>query len=75
MRKPESALENLTHKDLLDFEIQPDDPIPTRKPDRVFIYKKKRNCHLTNLVVSVDNWVKIVEYEKIDKYLDLAREL
>ena len=42
MHKPESVLENETHKILWDFEIQTDHLIPTRKPDLVQINKKKK---------------------------------
>ena len=31
MHKPESVLENETHKTLYDFEMQTDHPIPTQK--------------------------------------------
>ena len=38
--------------------------------------KKKRTCNLVDLFVPVDNMVKIKESKKkMDKYLDLAREL
>ena len=43
MHKPESVLENKTHKILCDFEIQTDHLIPARKPDLVLIYEKKKN--------------------------------
>ena len=37
MHKPESVLENETHKILWDFEIQTDHLIPARRPDLVLI--------------------------------------
>ena len=37
--------------------------------------KKKRTCHLESFVIPVHNSVKTKESKKIDKYLDLAREL
>ena len=69
MHKPESVLENETHKILLDFEIQTDHIIPARRSDLVIVKKKKE------FGVSADHEMKIKENEKKDKYLDLAREL
>ena len=63
MHKPESVLENETHKILWNFEIQMDHLILTRTPDQ------------EDFTVLVDPSVKIKESEKIDKYLDLTREL
>ena len=61
---------------LWDFEIQMDHQIPSRKRDQVLINKKKRSCPLENFaVVPADHKGKIKESGKIDKYLDLAREL
>ena len=37
--------------------------------------KKKKTYHLKDFAIPVDPWVKIEESKKIDKYLDLAREL
>ena len=48
--------------------------IPARRPDQV-LTNKKRIYHLDNFDVPVDHRVEIKENEKIDKYLDLAREL
>ena len=73
--KPESVLENDTHKILWDFEIQTDHLIPARRPDLVLINKKKRMCHIVDFAVPADHRVKLKEIEKKDKYLDLTREL
>ena len=75
MHKPESVLENETHKILWDFEIQTDHLITARRPDLVLINKKKRTCHIVDFAVPADHRVKLKEIEKKDKYLDLAREL
>ena len=40
MRKPESVLENKTHKFLWDFEIQTNPLIPAWKADLVLIHQK-----------------------------------
>ena len=74
MHKPESILKNGIHKIVWNFERQMDHYILARKLDLV-LTKQKRTCHLVNFAVEVDHKVKIKENEKIDKYLDLAREL
>ena len=51
MLKPESVLENETHKILWDFEMQTDNPIPARRPDLLLINKKKITCHQMDFVV------------------------
>ena len=43
MYKPESILENETHKILRGFEIQMDHSILARRPDLVLINKKEKN--------------------------------
>ena len=48
-------------------------PIPVRIQDLVLI-NKKSTCHLIDFAVPADNRVKMKESEKIDKYLDVARE-
>ena len=75
MHKPESVLENETHKILWDFKIQTDHLITARRPDLVLINKKKRTCHIVDFAVPADHRVKLKEIEKKAKYLDLAREL
>ena len=69
MHKPESVLENETHKILWDFEIPMNPPIPANKPGLVIINKAKEPS------IPVDHRVKINENEKRDKYLDLTKEL
>ena len=56
-------------------EIQTDSLIPARRPVLVLINKMERTCHLGDLVILVDYRVEMKENEKIDKYLDFAREL
>ena len=75
MLKPESAQENETRKILQDFEIQMDHLTPVKRPDLEIIHKKKKIYHLMHCTISVDPRVKVKESEKINKYLDLAREL
>ena len=69
MHKPESVLENETHKIHWDFEIQTDHPIQASWPDLALINKRKRTCHLADFAVLTD-------YRKqSDRYLDITREL
>ena len=49
-------------------------PIPVRRSDLVLINKKRRTFHYVDYVVPEDHGVKIKQKEKIDKYLNLARE-
>ena len=67
--------ENNTLKIFRDSQIQTGNPIPVTIPKIVLIDKKKRSWHLKEFAVPVDHRVKMKESEKIDKYLDLAREL
>ena len=41
----------------------------------VLINNYKKTCHFVDFAVSADHRVKMKESEKINKYLDLAREL
>ena len=72
LHKPESVLENDTHKLLRDFEIQMDHLILAGWHDLMIINKKKTTCRIVDFAVPV---VELKECEKRDKYLDLAREL
>ena len=63
--KPESVLENDTHKILWDFEIQTDPLISDRR----------QNLPYRGFYRPADRIMKMEVNEKIDKNLDLAREL
>ena len=65
----------MTHKLLWDFDIQTDHLISARKPDLIIINKKERICKIIDFAVLADHIIKLIECEKKDKYLDLAREL
>ena len=75
MHNPAPVLENNTHKLLWDFHIHTDHLISARRPDLIIIHKKKRACKITDFAVRADYRTKLKEWEKKDKYLDLAREL
>ena len=75
MHNPAPVLEISTYKLQWDFNIQTDHLIPARRPDLIIINNKKRTCKIFVFVASADHRIKLKEYEKKDKYLDLAREL
>ena len=77
MLNPAPVLENGTHKLLWDFDIQTDHQISARRPDLIIINKKKKEkiSKIVDFAVPADHRIKLKECEKIDKYLDLAREL
>ena len=55
MYKPESLLENETHKLLWDFEIQTDHLILTRRPDLERVKKKKKKIYrIVDVAVPAD---------------------
>ena len=41
----------------------------------MLIHKKKITCHLVDFAISANHRVKIKKSKKINKYLNLAREL
>ena len=73
MHNPVPVLENDTHKLLWDFDIHTDHLISARRPDLIIINVKKRICEGVDFAVPADHRIKLKEYEKKDKYLDLAR--
>ena len=70
MHNPEFVLENEMYKVLWDLEIKTDHLIAARRPDLVIINKKK-----VYFTIHPDHRIELIESEKIDKYLELAREL
>ena len=78
MHNPAPVQENDTHKLLWDFDVQTDHLISARRPDLIIINKqkkKKKICKIVDFAVPADHRIKLTEYEKKDKYIDLAREL
>ena len=76
MNKPESFQENEMPKILWDFNTEMNHQTLARRPDLELIKKKKkRTCCLVYFAVPADIRVEIKENKKINKYLDLAREL
>ena len=73
MHKPAPVLENNTHKLLWDFDKHRDHQISARRPGLIIINKKNRTCKIVDFAAPADHRIKLKEYEKKDKYLDLAR--
>ena len=66
----------MTHKLQWDFDIHTDQLISARKPDLIIINNNKKSIYwIVDFAVPADHRIKLKEYEKKDKYLDLAREL
>ena len=75
MHNPAPVLANNTHKLLWDFDIHTDHLISARRLDLIIINEKKRIFKIVDFAVLADHRIKLKEWEKKDKYLDLAREL
>ena len=64
-----------THKLQWHFDIHMDYLISARRPDLIIINKNKRTCNIVDFAFPSDHRIKLEEYEKEDKHLDLAWEL
>ena len=71
--EPETTMENDVCTILWDFNIQTDHVIQARRPDLVIKDKAKNDCLI--FAVPYDSRVETKEFEKLEKYQDLAREL
>ena len=52
-----------------------DDPISLRRPDQILIWKKKISSQQMDFAVPKEDRVKGNVSEKLDKYLNIVREL
>ena len=68
-QKPEGVLENENYKLLWDSTIQCDQMVEARRPDIVFVDKKKREIKILDVAVPCDGRVEDYELEKIEMYL------
>ena len=66
MHKPESLLENETHRNLRDFKIQTDSLTPARRPDFVMITQNISICQMVEFTVPTDHRVKKKKRRKRD---------
>ena len=73
--EPEAVIENDSCKILWDFTVQTDHFITARRPDKIFIDKEHHECQIIDFAIPYDTRVDDKEVGKIEKYLDLAREL
>ena len=71
----EGVVESESFKILWDFTIQCDRKIEARRPDIVFIDKKKRELVMIDVAIPGDDRVKEKELEKIEKYQLLKDEV
>ena len=76
MHNPAPVLENDTHKLLWDFYTHRYRLISARRPDLMIINKKKKRIwKIVDFAITADQRIKLREFEKRDKNLDIAREL
>ena len=75
MHNPAPVREKNTHKLLWNFDIHTDYLNTARTPDLIIINKKKGTYKIIDFAVPADHRIKLKEYEKKDKYLDLGRAL
>ena len=72
---PEEVVENEEVKVLWDIDVQCDNVIEARRPDIIFIDKKKRKEIVINIAVPADVQLGEKESEKVEKYQDLKGEI
>ena len=65
------VVENEDVKALSDFNIQVDKFIEARRPNIIFVRKKKTECVIIDIAVPGDIRTQMKEDEKIEKYEDL----
>ena len=64
----EKVLESREVKILLDFSVQTNHEIETRKPGRIVIDKTSRECHFIEITCPLDWSILARENSKVDKY-------
>ena len=72
---PETTMENDVSTILWDFNIHTYHVIQARRPDLVIKDKRKNECLIVDFAIPSDSRIEMKEYEKLEKYQDLAREL
>ena len=75
MHKSEALIENKRYKIPKDFEIQKNYPIQVKRQDLVLINMKKRTCDIVDFAEPTDHRLTWKENQKLNKFLDLVREL
>ena len=72
---PEGAVENEEVKVLWNIDVQCDNVMGARRPDKILIDKKERKGLIIDIAVPTDVRVREKEREKMRKYQDLKREI
>ena len=75
MHTPASILGSNMNELQWNLELQTYHLITNRGPYLMIIKINKSTCRIIDFAVPADNWVKLKESEKKDKYLDLDTEL
>ena len=73
--QPEGVSRKGNTKILWDFNIQCDHEIEARRPDIVVVNEDAKECKIIDVAVPWDSRVRAKEREKIEKYLNLKREI
>ena len=60
---------------LWDFSVRTDHEIEARRPDLLIIDKSEKNCQIIDVAIPENGRMRAKEYEKVEKYQDLAREV
>ena len=68
-------MENNVSTILWYFNINTDHVIQARRPDLAIKDKIKNECRIVDFAIPFDSRIETKEYEKLNKYQDLAREL
>ena len=74
-QKSEVVMENNKCKILWSFTVQTDPEIYGRRPDAIVAQKDKNLCQIIDFACSFDGRIGTKEFEKIEHYQDLARDL
>ena len=73
--QPKPVIENDPCKILWDFTVQTDHFITATRPGMIFIDKGHHECQIIDFAIPYDTRADDTKVEKIEKYLDLVREL
>ena len=74
-RQPEAVIDNDSCKILWDFPVQADHFITVRRLDMLVIDKDHHECQIIDFAIPYDTRVDDKEVEKIQKYLDVVKEV
>ena len=75
LHNPQTVIENINHKLILDMNIQRDNVIMERRPDFVIVNKMEKTAIIIDVAIPGDKRIIDKEKEKIEKYQNLKREI